>query len=52
MEWMFQPNDLALDMVYSTLKCYQYDENLAKKHGLILEMTKLLVEKAQKRYKS
>ena len=46
-----QLTDLALERAHSTLEFNQDGEVLAKKQEQILEMTKLLVEKAQICYK-
>ena len=46
-----QRTNLALKGAHSTLKVNQDGKHLAKKHEQIFKMTKLLVEKAQKRYK-
>ena len=45
-----QPANLALEGAYSTLEFNQDDEDLAKKREQVLEKTKLLLEKARKRY--
>ena len=45
-----QPTDLALEGAHSTLEFNQDGEDLAKKREQVLEKTKLLLEKAQKRY--
>ena len=43
-----QPTNLALQGALSTLEFNQDGEELAKKREHVLEMTKLLVEKAKK----
>ena len=45
-----QPTNLALEGAHSTLEFKHNGEDLAKKREQVLEMIKLLVEKARKRY--
>jgi predicted DNA-binding WGR domain protein len=45
-----QPTNLALEGAHLTLEFYHGGKNLAEKREQVLEMTKLLVEKARKRY--
>ena len=47
----FQPANLALEGAHSTLEFNQDGENLAQKREQVLDKTKSLLEKAQKRYK-
>ena len=45
-----QPTNLAPEGAHSTLKFNQDGEDFAKKREQVLENTKLLLEKVQKRY--
>ena len=46
-----QPTNLALEGAHSTLEFYHDGKDLVQKREQVLEITKLLVEKARKRYK-
>ena len=47
-----QPANVALEGAHSTLEFNQDGEDLAHKREQVLEKTKLLLEKVQKRYES
>ena len=47
---VLQPSNLAFEGAHSTIKLNQDGEDLAKKHEQVVEITRLLVEEAQKWY--